>query len=441
MFNKNISFCGGVKIAAKKDLTEDLPLEKIPAPETVILPLAMHIGAPAQLLVQKGDYVLRGQKIAAAQGTVSSNVHASVSGTVTAVEKHLLPNGTNCGCIVIKNDGLDKTVSHPATDPSALTADKIRSLLLEYGITGMGGASFPTHVKYLPPKSGSIDTVILNGIECEPYITADYRILMEQPQYVIRGLQYFLKAAAAKRGIIAIESNKPQAIELFKKLLDGNENITLAVCPEKYPQGSEKQLVKAVTDRTVPQGGLPADAGCVVDNVSTAMQAALSIESGLPFIERVVTVSGSAVNKPGNYLVPIGTLYDHIVTAAAHGFKIPAARIISGGPMMSFALQSLEYPVTKGCGALLCFGSDDAEAAVFKESTCVRCGRCVDHCPMFLEPTEIMRAARSGNNGALAKFSVQSCIECGTCSYVCPAHIPLVQYIRLGKQLLSSKHV
>ena len=439
MFSLKNSFKGGVKINAAKELTENIPIQKITPPEIVVLPLAMHIGAPAKTLVQKGERVVRGQKIAAAQGTVSANIHASVSGTVAGIEKRWLPGGKMSECIIIKNDFTDETVPATPHSPERLTAEAIRALLLEHGITGMGGASFPTHVKYLPPPQGSIDTVILNGIECEPYITADYRILLEQPQLVIRGLQYFLKAAGAQRGIIAIEDNKPQAIALFKQLVQGSGNISVTACPEKYPQGGEKQLIKAVTGRSVPVGGLPADVGVIVDNVSTAMQAARSIESGLPFTERVITVSGNAVNNPGNFLVPLGTLYSHVVTEAAHGFKTPPAVIICGGPMMGFALQTLDYPVTKGANALLCFDESSAAAAVRTESTCVRCGRCVDHCPMFLEPTEITRFVKQQNLEAIANLHAQSCIECGCCSYVCPAHIPLVQYIRLGKQLLAQK--
>lgn len=435
MFFKSTGFKGGVKINAAKGLTADLPIKKITAPPEVVLPLSMHIGAPATALVQKGERVLRGQKIAAAQGLVSSNIHASVSGTVTGLEQRWLPNGTRANCIVIKNDFLDETVEAQKTDAENLTPDEIRALLLEHGLTGMGGASFPTHVKYLPPKNGSIDTVILNGIECEPYLTCDSRLMLERPQEIIRGLRYFLKAAGAARGIIAIEDNKPEAIRLFTQLLTGSSDICVAACPEKYPQGGEKQLIKAVTGRTVPDRGLPADVGVIVDNIATAMQAALSLEGGLPFTERVVTVSGSAVAKPGNYLAPLGTLYSHLIDAAG-GFKTQPARIISGGPMMGFALQSLAYPVTKGSGGLLCFGSADE---LPQAGNCVRCGKCVDHCPMFLEPTEIARFAKQGNTEALQKLSAHSCIECGTCAYVCPAHIPLVQYLRLAKQQLAAR--
>lgn len=439
MFFKKHSFDGGVKIAALKGLTENKEITKIAAPGLVVLPLTMHIGAPTKALVQKGDRVLRGQKIAAAQGMVSANVHASISGTVIGIEKRWLPNGVKSDCIIIKNDFTDCAISADPQSINNLTGDEIRHLLAGHGLTGMGGASFPTHVKYLPPKNGSIDTVILNGIECEPYITADYRTMLENPQEVIRGLQYFMKASDAPQGIIAIEDNKPQAIELLKKLLTANANIRVMPCPEKYPQGSEKQLIKAVTGRIVPDRGLPANVGVIVDNVSTAMQAARSIESGMPFVDRVVTVSGSAVANPGNFLAPLGTLYSHIVQTAAHGFIKPPAQIICGGPMMGFALQSLDYPVTKGSNALLCFDKDQTASDLHPASPCVRCGKCVDHCPMFLEPTEIMRYIRQNNISALQWLSAYSCIECGTCAYVCPAHIPLVQYLRLAKQLLAER--
>lgn len=439
MFLKKRTFSGGVKIQASKELTENLQSEQISEPEFIVLPLSMHIGAPARPLVQKGDYVLKGQLIAAAQGMVSANVHASVSGTVADIDKCLLPGGKTSPAVIIKNDFLGRTVTPKPQAPETLDAQTIRSLLLQYGITGMGGASFPTHVKYQPPKNGKIDLVILNGIECEPYLTADCRILLEKPKEVIRGLEYFLKASGAPIGIIAIEDNKPEAIGLFQKLLQNTPNIKVAVCAEKYPQGGEKQLIRAVSGRVVPQGGLPADVGVIVDNVSTAMQAAESIETGLPFTGRLITVSGNAVVKPGNYYVPLGTLYSHVLQAAARGLKSNASRIISGGPMMGFAVQSLDYPVTKGTGGLLFFDDNAEESRLYSENTCVRCGKCVDHCPMFLEPTEIAKAAKQSDADKLQRLAVDACIECGCCSYSCPAHIPLVQYIRLGKQLVRNK--
>ncbi|WP_443686285.1 electron transport complex subunit RsxC, partial [Phascolarctobacterium faecium] len=318
-----------------------------------------------------------------------------------------------------------------------LPPDEIRQLLAEKGIVGMGGATFPTHVKYAPQSSGRIiDTVILNGIECEPFITADYRILIEHADEVIRGLKYFLKASLANKGIIAIEDNKPRAIELFNQLTADDPNISVVVCPEKYPQGSERHLIYAVTGRVVPERALPSAVGVIVDNVATAMQAALAVKDDLPCYERIVTVSGNAVHKPGNYRVRIGTLYSHLVEQGAQGLKNDPARIISGGPMMGFSLHSLDFPVLKGTGGLLLFDHQSELAKLPPENPCVRCGKCVDTCPMFLEPTQLFKAVKRRDWPAALAGHVGTCIECGSCAYNCPAHIPLVQYIRMGKQFI-----
>ena len=301
----------------------------------------------------------------------------------------------------------------------------------------MGGATFPTHVKYAPQSSGRIiDTVILNGIECEPFITADYRILIEHADEVIRGLKYFLKASLANKGIIAIEDNKPRAIELFNQLTADDPNISVVVCPEKYPQGSERHLIYAVTGRVVPERALPSAVGVIVDNVATAMQAALAVKDDLPCYERSVTVSGNAVHKPGNYRVRIGTLYSHLVEQGAQGLKNDPARIISGGPMMGFSLHSLDFPVLKGTGGLLLFDHQSELAKLPPVNPCVRCGKCVDTCPMFLEPTQLFKAVKRRDWPAALAGHVGTCIECGSCAYNCPAHIPLVQYIRMGKQFI-----
>jgi len=303
----------------------------------------------------------------------------------------------------------------------------------------MGGAAFPTHVKYAPSKNGqAIDTVIINGIECEPYITADHRILLEYADKVVRGLKYFMLAASAPKGVIAIEDNKPDAIELLKKLTAKEPDLSVVVCKEKYPQGSEKQLIYAVTGRIVPDKGLPSAVGVIVDNAGTAVQTTLAIESNLPCFERVVTVSGDGVERPGNYLIRIGSLYSDVVTKAAQGMKDDLSKILCGGPMMGFALSSLEYPVLKGTTGILFFTHDSALAVVKPEQNCVRCGSCIDVCPMFLEPTVIVKAVKLEKWLEASSASIAACIECGCCSYVCPSHIPLVQYIRMGKQFIAT---
>ena len=442
MFSFKNSFRGGVHVDANKDLTAELPIETLPPPDKVVLPLSMHIGSPAKLIVNPGEKVFLGQKIAEAQGNVSTNIHSSVSGIVIGTERRFLPSGVVATCVIIKNDKLDTldpTIT-PRESGLTLSPDELRRLLLEKGIVGMGGAAFPTHIKYAPQVSGRIiDTIILNGIECEPFITADYRVLMEHAKEVIRGLKYLLKASLANKGIIAIEDNKPLAIELLQWLVKNEPNISIAVCPEKYPQGSEKHLIYAVTKRVVPERALPSAVGVIVDNVATAMQAALAIKDDLPCYERIVTVSGDAINKPGNFRVRVGTLYSHLVEIGAQGIKAPATRIISGGPMMGFSIHSLDFPITKATGGLLLF-SDKAQCGQsFTEGPCVRCGKCVEVCPMFLEATQIFKAVKRRDWPTALNGHIGSCVECGSCAYVCPAHIPLVQYIRMGKQFILTE--
>ena len=439
--SKNTFPCG-THVNAAKEATSGLPINMMPAPGTVCLPLSMHIGAPAEPLVTAGDSVKLGQRIAQARGFVSSNIHASVSGKVTGFERRFLPSGAVSDCIIIKNDGLD-TPSEDIVPRSGgdLSPDELRQIFLDNGVVGMGGATFPTHVKYAPPKAEQrkIDTVILNGIECEPYITADHRVMLEHAQDVISGLKYFMRAAGVERGIIAIEDNKPDAVEYLKQLAAADSpSISICVCPEKYPQGSEKQLIYAATGRVVPRGELPAAVGVIVDNVATAVQAALAVEQNLPCYQRVVTVSGNGVNRPGNYLVRLGTLYSQVVETAAQGINGELARIISGGPMMGFSLRSLDFPVTKGTSGLLLFNHESPFAQVLPEQTCVRCGRCVDICPMFLEPTLIAKAVKRKDWTAAQATHISACMECGSCTYNCPSHIPLVQYIRMGKQFIAT---
>jgi len=441
MSSPKATFLDGIHIPPNKSLTDGQEIRSCPAPDFVYLPLSMHIGAPANPVVKLGDKVKMGQVIATAGGFVSSNIHASISGMVTGFQRRYLPNGMMSNCIVIKNDGLDTPSEDiKPREESEITPDLIRKLLQEKGIVGMGGATFPTHVKYAPPKDGpAIDTIILNGIECEPYVTSDHRVLLEYPSEIIQGLKYFMLASGAPKGVIAIEENKPDAIALLSKLVEKEPGIEVLPCAEKYPQGSEKQLVYASTGRTIPDRGLPAAVGVVVDNVATAIAASRAIKDNMPLIERVVTLSGNAVNKPGNYLVRLGTLYSYAVENAAGGYKGELSRIISGGPMMGFAVNSLDFPIIKGSGAVLLFNHDSVFAHVPIEGTCVRCGHCVDVCPMFLEPTVIVQNVKKRDWDDAAAASIHACIECGCCTFQCPAHIPLVQYIRMGKQFIGGK--
>ncbi len=444
MFFKKNTFHSGTTIPSHKEGTSHSPIEVATPPAEVIIPLTMHIGAPAKLLVKAGDKVCRGQKIAEANGFISSNIHSSVSGMVLGTERRFMPSGTVIEAVKIKND-FENTLAEEIVNyqkPPVASPEFIRTALLENGVVGMGGAAFPTHIKYAPPTNNiRIDTVILNGIECEPFITCDERLLIERSEAIIFGLKLFMKAAVANKGIIAIEDNKAEAIELYKKLLANERELELVVCPEKYPQGSEKHLIFSTTGRTVPNRGLPSAVGVIVDNVATAAALADAVTSNIPSIERVVTVSGNGVAKPGNYLVPVGTTYKDLIEETVGGLVGTPARIISGGPMMGFSVNSLEFPITKASGGILIFNQDSPLATIPEESPCVRCGRCVDKCPMFLEPTIIYKAVKRRDWPAVAAANIASCVECGSCAYNCPAKLPLVQYIRMGKQFITTQGV
>lgn len=435
---KIYNFLAGTHVTDHKSTTAASKLVILPPPEKVYLALSQHIGAPAAPLVKVGDMVLLGQKIAEAKGLISANIHASVSGKVTAITRQMMPNGRFSDCIIIENDGNDTPCEEMKNyQTGKLNLEEIVTRIKDCGLVGMGGATFPTHVKYLGCSEKSVECVIINGIECEPYLTADHQTLLACAEKIIRGLEYFLTAAHCSVGYIAIEDNKPDAIALMEKLLAQHPQIKVAVCPEKYPQGSEKQLIYAVTEKVVPQGKIPIDVGVIVNNVGTAVAVCEAVENNKPLYERIVTINGDGVQTPGNYLIRVGTMCADAVRLAG-GLSGDIGKIISGGPMMGFALPNLDIPITKGSSGLLVFKENSPMVHNRQENNCVRCGSCLDACPMNLHPTNFVKAVKKHDLQQAKDFCVQNCLECGCCSYVCPAHIPIVQYIRLAKQYIQT---
>ena len=421
---------GGAHPEENKELAENLPLKKFPEPETVVIPLSMHVGKPAVPVVKAGDTVKLGQKIAEADGFVSSNIHSSVSGTVVAVEPRKHPNRGMVESIVIRSDGKNTTDEsvRPNKPLEELSPEEIVDIVKEKGITGMGGAGFPTFIKLKPGKP--IDTVLLNGCECEPYLTADHRVLLEYADDVIYGLKAIMKAVDAPKGIIVIEDNKPDAIALLQSRTEGMDNIEVQTVRTKYPQGAEKTLIKNVLKRLVPSGGLPADVGTVVDNVSTAVAISDAIQKGMPLVERAVSVTGEHIANPGNYMVKIGTSVKALIDYCG-GISGEDVTVKMGGPMMGFPLTDEEVPVIKGTNGVIAIDTDHT-----KEEECIKCGRCVDVCPMELAPLNFAKYVKEGDAQALLDNHIRDCFECGCCQYICSSKIPLVERIRTGKKMI-----
>lgn len=426
------TFRGGIHPPYSKEATASRAIADAAPPKVVVIPLHQHTGAPCEPLVKAGDEVKLGQKIGEAKAFVSAPVHASVSGKVTAVEMRPHPALGMSQAVVIESDGLDTLDPAIAGHGSfeALSPDDIRKIVREAGIVGLGGAAFPTAVKVTPPAGKTIDTVLLNGSECEPYLTADHRVMLEETAEVVYGLRAVMKACGAEHGLIAVEDNKRDAIEALLKELSGTSGIQVVVLHTKYPQGSEKQLVWACLQREVPSGGLPLDVGVVVNNVGTAVAVARAIKQGTPLYERVVTVTGSAVANPQNLRVRIGVSFGELIEQCG-GFQKPAGKVINGGPMMGIAQSTLDVPVVKGTSGVLCLARD--EVVRDEPTACLKCGRCVEECPMHLTPLWIAAYAERGMHEEAERLNALDCVECGCCSYVCPARRPLVQAIRLSK--------
>ena len=436
---RKATFRGGIHLVGHKEMTCGKSTITAPVPERVYIPLSQHIGAPCAPLVVVGDVVKKGQKIGEGKGFISSPIHASVSGKVVAIDLKEHPGGSFVSCIVIENDGKEEWADSvkPAGDPAALNPDQIRNIILDAGIVGLGGATFPAHVKYSPVEGKKVEAVILNGVECEPYITADHRLMLERPDRIVAGLRYIMRSVGCDKGVIAIEDNKMDAVALMEKAAGAWSGISVVVLKEKYPQGSEKQLIYACTGRQVPAGGLPLAVGVIVNNVGTAAAIADAVEGGLPLVERYVTVSGSGIREPGNYLVRIGTLFAELINQSG-GYTGEIEKIIAGGPMMGKTVFSDQLPVVKGSSGIVVLRKEEAPEA--KEYACVRCAKCIDACPAFLEPTSLVKMAKRGAWEEAETCEVMSCIECGSCVYSCPAKIPLIQHIRKAKQaVLAAK--
>ena len=431
---KLLTFKGGIHPPYRKEYSDKRALENAENPRIVYIPLQQHIGAPAKAIVEVGEVVKLGQKIGEQQGFVSCNVHSSVSGKVIAIQEHELPGGRGL-CIVIENDFKEEV--HESVQPKGklenLSKEEIVSIIKEAGIVGMGGATFPTHIKISPPPDKKIDVVILNGAECEPYLTADHRLMLENPDDVIFGLKVLMKALNVTKGYIGIEVNKPDAIEAIRKSAQQYNDIEVVALEVKYPQGAEKQLIYACTGREVPSGGLPMDAGAVVNNVGTAAQIAKTINTGMPLIERITTVTGSCINNPKNLITKVGTLVSEIIDQCG-GFKEDKilGKVIMGGPMMGIAQYTIDIPTNKGASGILCL--DIEESRTPKPQNCLRCGKCLDVCPAFLQPLYISAYSLKNEFENVEQFRALDCIECGSCSFICPARRPLLQSIRNAKR-------
>lgn len=432
------TFKGGSHVTEYKN-TRNSPIEKMSPPAEISIPMSQHIGAHCTPTVKVGDRVFRGQIIGEIQGGLGCPVHSSVSGTVKAITSYNNAQAQPVKTVVIENDGqyeLSPDVKPCDKKLTETTTEEIIEVIRNAGISGMGGATFPTYAK-IQSAIGKVDKLIVNCAECEPFITANHRLMLERPVEIINGTKILLKALGLREADIAIEDNKMDAVAVMEEKIGSSRMINVKVMKTKYPQGDERQLIYALTGKEIPQGKLPADVGCVIFNAETCAAVYRAFAHGMPLIERVVTVAGDCVVTPKNVLVPIGTSYKDLIDFCG-GLKKTPKKIVSGGPMMGFAQWDINAPVAKGTSAILVF-SEEMCAEDKNDYACIRCGRCVKNCPMHLMPNYLALFAQKGKHEDAESYDVMSCVECGTCSYNCPAHVPIVQYIRVSKGALRAK--
>jgi electron transport complex protein RnfC len=431
-----LTFKGGVHPPDKKELAKGRAIKVALAPKQVVIPLSQHIGAPCKPAVEIGQQVKKGEVVGNPQGFVSAPVHASVSGKVVSIGDFPLATGKMTLSVVIENDFQEEwTLLKDHPDYISLPPEQLKEMVKDAGLVGMGGAAFPTHVKLSPPKEKPIDVLVINGAECEPYLTADYRLMIERPLDIIEGTKILMKILGVKKAFIGIEDNKPDAIEILKKAASGIAEITVCGLEVKYPQGAEKMLIKAAVNREVPPRALPMDVGVVVQNIGTTIAAFEAARYGKPLIERVVTVSGESINEPANLMVKIGTLVSELIKECG-GFKTEAAKVISGGPMMGFAMYDLNVPVTKGTSGILAL-PEEGLVHVDEFNPCIRCGRCIEACAMGLMPSMLSVLSERGFYEEAKEYGLFDCFECGSCTYVCPSKRPIVQFVRLAKSMVK----
>ncbi|HET7456068.1 MAG TPA: electron transport complex subunit RsxC [Gemmatimonadaceae bacterium] len=428
-------FRHGVHPPESKELTAHLPIRRMPYPDEVVLPLRQHAGKPARVIVKKGDHVERGDTVATADGFVSSPVHASASGTVTGVEWWPHPDGSMCEAVRIRVERYSAQLARPRLVPDwhGLTREEVVKAVQDAGVVGLGGAAFPTHVKLAPPKDATIATIIINGAECEPYLTTDHRVMVEYAERVHFGVRIMMQALGARRVVIGVERNKPDAIAALERTRPADLDVTILPLTVKYPQGAEKMLIKSVLDREVPSGKLPASVGAIVQNVGSVALLAEVFETGLPLVERIVTVSGHGVARPANLIVPVGTKTRDLL-AFCGGRTADAAEVLFGGPMMGTAIADLDTPVLKGTTGVVVLTRDEVRDQ--ESLPCIHCGHCLDACPMFLNPSLLGDLAKAGRLEEMASNHLADCMLCGACSYVCPSNIPLAQLFQASKTAL-----